>query len=174
MVRRCTKSWSRKAPWCSHLSFHRIATPISGDLTRSSGSRRGGSRDFRAPSQTQRYLGYIRICESFRSPAGNSLTHMTLPRVTFIGGGRACIGFKFSQLEMSKLVVHLPASHALLTLVHTKCRHQEVVLCMLLDKFKFAPVKGKEVEWKMTGIVTPGVVGESGPPQLPLVVSLAG
>jgi hypothetical protein len=42
-----------------------------------------------------------------------------------------------------------------------------------LDKFKFAPAKGKEVEWKMTGIVTPGVVGEPGPPQLPLVVSIA-
>ncbi|TEB40176.1 cytochrome P450 [Coprinellus micaceus] len=84
----------------------------------------------------------------------NSVTEAKIPGVyshlmTFIGGGRACIGFKFSQLEM------------------------KVVLCVLLDKFKFAPAKGKEVEWRMTGIVTPAVAADSGPPQLPLVVGLA-
>ncbi|TEB39431.1 cytochrome P450 [Coprinellus micaceus] len=68
--------------------------------------------------------------------------------MTFIGGGRACIGFKFAQLEM------------------------KVVLCSLLDKFKFSPVKGKEIRWKMTGIVTPAVAGEPGL-QMPLIVGLA-
>ncbi|TEB40174.1 cytochrome P450 [Coprinellus micaceus] len=69
--------------------------------------------------------------------------------MTFAGGRRACIGFKFSQLEM------------------------KAVLCVLLDKFKFAPAKGKEIEWKMAAIVTPVVVGELGATRLPLVVSLA-
>lgn len=49
----------------------------------------------------------------------------------------------------------------------------EVVLCVLLDKFKFAPANGKEIEWKMAVLVTPAVVGELGVTQLPLEVSLA-
>ena len=48
----------------------------------------------------------------------------------------------------------------------------EVLLCVLLNKFKFAPAKGKEIEWKMEVLVTPAVVGESGMTQLPLEVSL--
>jgi len=69
--------------------------------------------------------------------------------MTFIGGGRGCIGFKFSQLEM------------------------KVVLCTLLDTFKFYPPKDKEIYWNMTGIVTPSVNGES-KTEMPLVVALAG
>jgi hypothetical protein len=42
-----------------------------------------------------------------------------------------------------------------------------------LDKFKFAPANGKEIEWKMAVLVTPAVVGELGVTQLPLEVSLA-
>ncbi|CAA7265719.1 unnamed protein product [Cyclocybe aegerita] len=68
--------------------------------------------------------------------------------MTFLGGGRSCIGFKFSQLEM------------------------KVVLSLLVASFKFSP-SNKEVVWKMTGIVTPTTVGNKTPtPELPLVVEL--
>ncbi|TEB40175.1 cytochrome P450 [Coprinellus micaceus] len=84
----------------------------------------------------------------------SSVTDAKLPGVdshlmTFSGGKSACIGFKLAQLEM------------------------KVVLCVLLDKFKFAPANGKEIEWKMAVLVTPAVVGELGVTQLPLEVSLA-
>ncbi|TEB29745.1 cytochrome P450 [Coprinellus micaceus] len=68
--------------------------------------------------------------------------------MTFLGGGRACIGFKFSQLEM------------------------KVVLCVLLDKFKFQEPKDKTIYWQMSALVTPTVNGER-EPKLPLIVSRA-
>ncbi|KAJ3541618.1 hypothetical protein NMY22_g3820 [Coprinellus aureogranulatus] len=51
-------------------------------------------------------------------------------RMTFIGGNRACIGFKFSQLEM------------------------KVVLSLLLQTFKF-DATGKKVMWQLNGITQP-------------------
>ncbi|KAF8896610.1 cytochrome P450 [Infundibulicybe gibba] len=69
--------------------------------------------------------------------------------MTFLGGGRACIGFKFSQLEM------------------------KVVLSLLVRRFTFAPAEGKDIVWEMNGIVSPSVKGSTGPPsQLPLKVTL--
>jgi len=67
--------------------------------------------------------------------------------MTFLGGGRACIGFKFSQLEM------------------------KVVLSLLIESFEFTPSK-KEIFWQMTNIVSPIVVGRETQPQLPIVVKL--
>jgi len=66
--------------------------------------------------------------------------------LTFIGGGRACIGFKFSQLEM------------------------KVVLSTLVSQFRFS-LSDKEINWVMSGVVTPTVKG-SPQPQLPLRVEL--
>ncbi|KAJ3548683.1 hypothetical protein NMY22_g1169 [Coprinellus aureogranulatus] len=66
--------------------------------------------------------------------------------MTFLGGGRACIGFKFSQLEM------------------------KVVLCVLLDSFKFEVPPDKHIIWRMSALVTPSVDWNS-KPQLPLIFS---
>ncbi|KAF8896617.1 cytochrome P450 [Infundibulicybe gibba] len=69
--------------------------------------------------------------------------------MTFLGGGRACIGFKFSQLEM------------------------KVVLSLLIRTLKFSPsASEKDVFWEMNGISSPIVRGAVGQ-QLPLKVSLA-
>ncbi|KAJ3504638.1 hypothetical protein NLJ89_g7834 [Agrocybe chaxingu] len=69
--------------------------------------------------------------------------------MTFLGGGRSCIGFKFAQLEM------------------------KVVLSLLISSFKFSP-SSKEIVWQMTEIVTPTTAGNETPtPELPLVVELA-
>ncbi|KAK2465775.1 hypothetical protein APHAL10511_002319 [Amanita phalloides] len=68
--------------------------------------------------------------------------------MTFMGGGRACIGYKFSELEI------------------------KVVLSLLVEGFGFKP-SGKEIFWKMTGITAPVVLGGDGRPGLPLVISLA-
>ncbi|KAJ7488873.1 cytochrome P450 [Mycena latifolia] len=67
--------------------------------------------------------------------------------MTFIGGGRSCIGFKFSQLEM------------------------KVVLCVLLRSFKFS-LSDKPVKFHMFGAITgPTVDGETA---MPLVVEKLG
>ncbi|KAF8966234.1 cytochrome P450 [Flammula alnicola] len=84
-------------------------------------------------------------------PLPETLIHAHLPGIyshlmTFLGGSRACIGFKFSQLEM------------------------KVVVLLLIESFRFSPTK-KEIAWQMTGITTPIVVGsKSEVPQLPLLV----
>ncbi|KAJ7584778.1 cytochrome P450 [Mycena floridula] len=69
--------------------------------------------------------------------------------MTFSGGGKSCIGFKFSQLEM------------------------KVVLAVLLDTFRFSPVE-KEIYWEMASIASP-IVKEVGSDlhQLPCQVALA-
>ncbi|KAL1680371.1 cytochrome P450 [Schizophyllum commune] len=66
--------------------------------------------------------------------------------MTFLGGGRSCIGFKFSQLEM------------------------KVVLTELVDAFQFSPSK-QSVQWRMSNIVSAYVESEPEKTQLPIVVS---
>ncbi|KAJ3566860.1 hypothetical protein NP233_g6732 [Leucocoprinus birnbaumii] len=70
--------------------------------------------------------------------------------MTFLGGSRSCIGFKFSQLEM------------------------KVVLAVLISSFKFEDA-GKNIMWKMTGISSPIVEGKDATrPALPVMLSLLG
>ncbi|KAJ3570000.1 hypothetical protein NP233_g4692 [Leucocoprinus birnbaumii] len=91
--------------------------------------------------------------ERWLSPLPQTVTDAHMPGIyshlmTFLGGGRACIGFKFSQLEM------------------------KVVLSVLLSTFKFEPSK-HHVTWKMTNIVGPYVEDvDPTKPQLPLVMTL--
>ncbi|KAI1794332.1 cytochrome P450 [Ganoderma leucocontextum] len=66
--------------------------------------------------------------------------------MTFWGGGRACIGFKFSQLEM------------------------KVVLAVLVSTFTFEHTE-KEIKWNLAGVVYP-TVGKETNPSLPLMVGL--
>ncbi|KAJ7584776.1 cytochrome P450 [Mycena floridula] len=68
--------------------------------------------------------------------------------MTFSGGGKSCIGFKFSQLEM------------------------KVVLAVLLHTLMFSPVD-KEIYWEMSGVSSP-IVKEAGAElhQLPFKVAL--
>jgi len=68
--------------------------------------------------------------------------------MTFMGGSRACIGFKFSQLEM------------------------KVVLSVLLNTFEFS-LSEKQIGWTMNGIAGPYVKGaDKTRPQLPMVMKL--
>ncbi|KAF9002264.1 cytochrome P450 [Cyathus striatus] len=93
------------------------------------------------------------IPERWLSPLPESVKEAHIPGIyshlmTFIGGGRACIGFKFSQLEM------------------------KVVLVMLLKSFKLTP-SDKEIFWAMHGIAIPTVVGGNPTvPSLPIKLSL--
>ncbi|KAJ4478576.1 cytochrome P450, partial [Lentinula lateritia] len=89
------------------------------------------------------------------SPLPEAIVNSKMPGVyshlmTFNGGSRSCIGFKFSQLEM------------------------KVVIAMLVENFKFSTSQNKEIFWQMSGIASPVVVGgsNSGHPQLPLIVEL--
>ncbi|KAK7057733.1 cytochrome P450 [Favolaschia claudopus] len=65
--------------------------------------------------------------------------------MSFLGGGRACIGMKFAQLEM------------------------KVILSMLLDEFKVSLSKD-EVTWKLANIQMPWVKGFDKGPSMPLMV----
>ncbi|KAG1725802.1 uncharacterized protein EDB91DRAFT_1167316 [Suillus paluster] len=74
-----------------------------------------------------------------------SVNHLS-SRMAFIGGGRACIGFKFSKLEM------------------------KMVLCILLQTFKFT--SAQEIEWT-TQVSYPKVKGSDNAKwQLPLRVEM--
>ncbi|KAF7330498.1 hypothetical protein MVEN_02489200 [Mycena venus] len=89
--------------------------------------------------------------ERWLSPLPKSVADAHLPGIysnlmTFNAGGRACIGFKFSQLEM------------------------KVVLCLLVERFKIS-VSDKDITWQMSSIAVPSVDGTK--PQLPLKVELA-
>ncbi|KAJ7674202.1 cytochrome P450 [Mycena rosella] len=68
--------------------------------------------------------------------------------MTFGGGGRACIGFKFSQLEM------------------------KVILSLLVERFRFS-LSDKNITWQMSSIAVPVLDKNSTKPQLPLKVELA-
>ncbi|KAF8072004.1 cytochrome P450 [Lyophyllum atratum] len=94
--------------------------------------------------------------ERWLSPLPQGLHDAHMPGIyshlmTFLGGGRACIGFKFSQLEM------------------------KVLLSVLVSQFRFSPSE-KDIFWQMNGIVTPIVKGSvnSTETQLPLKVELVG
>ncbi|TEB33029.1 cytochrome P450 [Coprinellus micaceus] len=85
------------------------------------------------------------------SPVPDAVAAARIPGVyshlmTFIGGGRPCIGFKFSEMEM------------------------KVIIFVLLDLFHFAPSK-KEIYWNNLGIVVPSTSRETLHPEMPLVVS---
>ncbi|KDR76354.1 hypothetical protein GALMADRAFT_68050 [Galerina marginata CBS 339.88] len=94
--------------------------------------------------------------ERWLNPLPDTVTGAHMPGIysnlmTFLGGGRACIGFKFSQLEM------------------------KVVLLLLLESFRFS--LSQEIVWHMNGIATPVVKSElqssggvAARPRLPLVV----
>ncbi|KAK7466276.1 hypothetical protein VKT23_005004 [Stygiomarasmius scandens] len=66
--------------------------------------------------------------------------------MTFLGGGRSCIGFKFSQLEM------------------------KLVMSVLLEKFEFLPTD-KTTLWRMSVVSSPSVKGDVRA-QLPMRVRL--
>ncbi|KAA1472320.1 cytochrome P450 [Dentipellis sp. KUC8613] len=89
--------------------------------------------------------------ERWLSPLPASLSNAGIPGVysntmTFFGGERSCIGFKFALLEI------------------------KVVLSTLLPTLRFAPAQ-KEIQWLLGPIASPSVKGRTGP-MLPLEVSL--
>ncbi|KAL1747884.1 cytochrome P450 [Schizophyllum fasciatum] len=91
--------------------------------------------------------------ERWLAPLPQSVVDAHVPGVysnlmTFLGGGRACIGFKFAQLEM------------------------KIALVELLDAFEMTPSK-RVVKWRMSNISSAYAEDEPGKSQLPLVLSRA-
>ncbi|KAI0628829.1 cytochrome P450 [Trametes polyzona] len=89
--------------------------------------------------------------ERWLNPLPRALEDAHIPGVyshlmTFIGGARACIGFKFSQLEM------------------------KVVLASLIPAFKFEPT-GRPIYWNAAGVAYPSASKGSRKPELPLRVT---
>ncbi|KDR76156.1 hypothetical protein GALMADRAFT_463306 [Galerina marginata CBS 339.88] len=93
------------------------------------------------------------IPERWLSPLPDSVVNGNIPGVyshllTFIAGGRACIGFRFAQFEM------------------------KVILALLLESLEFS-VSDKKIFWQMNGIVTPNLHPNIIDPTLPMVIRLA-
>ncbi|KAI0027085.1 cytochrome P450 [Vararia minispora EC-137] len=92
--------------------------------------------------------------ERWLSPLPDSVAEARIPGVyantlTFIGGGRSCIGFKFAQLEMKTALAHL------------------------IPVFHFAPPEKEEIVWRLGSIVSPTVNGPTTRhSEMPLRVSL--
>ncbi|KAH8986071.1 cytochrome P450-like protein [Lactarius hatsudake] len=112
--------------------------------------------------------------ERWLAPLPQSVTDANIQGVyantmTFTGGTRACIGFKFSQLEMSKR--SLVDSYRILPYLTTSLR-LEVVLSQIIPAFRFAPT-GAEIVWRFGIISSPSVKGSVGTfqPKLPMIVS---
>ncbi|KAJ3901204.1 cytochrome P450 [Lentinula edodes] len=111
--------------------------------------------------------------ERWLSPLPEPLVEARIPGVyshlmTFIGGGRSCIGFKFSQLEMSGSI---SVRRFLENITHSGM-FTEVVISILVETFKFSPSdKDSEIFWQMNGVTAP-VVGKDKHPQLPMNISL--
>ncbi|OSX57129.1 hypothetical protein POSPLADRAFT_1050195 [Postia placenta MAD-698-R-SB12] len=90
--------------------------------------------------------------ERWLSPLPKTVTENPVPGVysnlmTFMAGRRACIGFKFSEMEM------------------------KVVLAVLLSNFTFE-LTDKPIEWNISGVRYPTVGKDSNVAQLPLKVGL--
>lgn len=90
--------------------------------------------------------------ERFLKQLPESVTDAKIPGIyanllTFLGGGRACIGFKFSQMEM------------------------KIVLSLIVSTFRFSP-SNKPIVWKLGNVAMP-MIENSVTPTLPMVVSLA-
>jgi len=90
--------------------------------------------------------------ERWTNPLPESVINARIPGVyshllTFAAGGRSCIGFKFSQLEM------------------------KVVLVLLLEKIEFS-LSDKDIVWQMNPVATPNVDMDSITPTLPMRLSL--
>lgn len=92
-------------------------------------------------------------------PTGDAAHHgVRLPGIysgmmSFLGGGRSCIGYRFAQIEM------------------------KIILITLLSKFKFSPTED-EIIWNLSQIISPSVKAPDGSGSekkgLPLVVEIIG
>lgn len=83
------------------------------------------------------------------SPLPQAVTEAGIPgifanQMTFLGGGRSCIGYKFAEMEM------------------------KVVLTTLLGLFSFEIPTGKEICWNLAGIQYPTVGTVSTKAEMPL------
>ncbi|KZT72982.1 cytochrome P450 [Daedalea quercina L-15889] len=90
--------------------------------------------------------------ERWLSPLPSAVTEASIPGVysnlmTFLAGSRACIGFKFSELEM------------------------KVILAVMLSTFKFE-LTDKPVVWNVASVRYPTVGTESTYAEMPMKVSL--
>ncbi|KAI0648581.1 cytochrome P450 [Trametes meyenii] len=89
--------------------------------------------------------------ERWLSPLPPEVEEARIPGVysnlmSFFGGGRSCIGFKYAQLEL------------------------KVVLSVLLRSFMFEPT-GQPIYWNHAGVMYPTVGKTSLKPEMPLIVS---
>ncbi|KAL1946305.1 hypothetical protein VTO73DRAFT_15432 [Trametes versicolor] len=84
-------------------------------------------------------------------------SNIEMDRMTFSGGARGCIGFTFSQLEMSEFA---PVNHVRPFVLRKSVIHTEVVLSEMLANFTFE-LSETPVVWNIAGVAYPTVTAES-------------
>ncbi|GBE84055.1 Docosahexaenoic acid omega-hydroxylase CYP4F3 [Sparassis crispa] len=109
--------------------------------------------------------------ERWLSPLPNAVTEARIPGVfsnlmTFLGGSRACLGFKFSEMEMSEYCMPLSRVGKI-----DEFPPGEVVLAVLVPKFTFE-LTAKPIVWNMAPVRYPTVGKESVKAEMPLKVGL--
>ncbi|CAA7268267.1 unnamed protein product [Cyclocybe aegerita] len=93
--------------------------------------------------------------ERWLNPLPESLINSRIPGIyshlmTFLGGGRACVGFKFSQLEM------------------------KAVLSLIVEDLEFSLPAGKEIYWQFNPVASPNTDPKGQMPTMPLKVKYVG
>lgn len=74
--------------------------------------------------------------------------------MTFSGGGRSCIGFKFALLSLSELKHPGPSPWIRITTL------PELLLASLISRYEFRMADGKETVWHMNHIAAPTTRGD--------------
>ncbi|THH10431.1 hypothetical protein EW145_g1337 [Phellinidium pouzarii] len=74
--------------------------------------------------------------------------------LTFLGGGRSCIGYRFALIEMSKC-----PSHKALRKEMTYC-NTEIILATLLLAFRFTHTED-QIVWNLSQILSPSFTGKN-------------
>ncbi|OCB90637.1 cytochrome P450 [Sanghuangporus baumii] len=100
--------------------------------------------------------------------SNNKLPGVYSGLMTFLGGGRSCIGFNFAILEIS---TSNPPNAAAPIHMKYQLSATETLLAVLIPAFYFELPEEKELAWKLGGIVSPGVKDDP-VPKLPLRLSL--
>lgn len=104
----------------------------------------------------------------------------SVPRMTFLGGGRACMSVVYSLRMFCQLITAVVSNfHNLRWVRASGCRlnhdlshvSTEVVLSVLLSRFRFSPSE-KDIVWEMSTISIPTIKGHPRCPQLPLKISV--
>ncbi|EAU85621.2 hypothetical protein CC1G_06334 [Coprinopsis cinerea okayama7 len=110
--------------------------------------------------------------ERWLSPLPETVLKAKMPgiyshQMTFLGGGRACPGYKFAQLEMSE---DSDLSFKLTRIIADSIAFAEAIVYTLIPVLRFTLIEGKDIKWTSNGIPMPTTDLTKAQLELPLLV----